>query len=139
MPQTFKDRLKSFKKKNDLKGKDLAEAGEISPQSVSAYSDASLPRAEVLAKWANKLNLNLNWLLTGKGEMLRSEHAQTPSPADNHEKMELLQENRELHNEIRQLRKELDALKQAIASGNLNSLSALGGPTAARSSRPDSE
>ena len=66
----FKNRLESFKKKNKLNGNDLAKAGEISPQSVSAYGNMSLPRAEVLMRWATKLNLNITWLLTGKGEML---------------------------------------------------------------------
>lgn len=111
----FKNRLESFKKKNDLKGKDLAIAGNITPQSVSAYTDSNLPRAEVLAQWAYKFNLNINWLLTGEGEMLRSEQANAP-PAGHGDVSALENRYREAMGEIDALRAELLALYRKLDS-----------------------
>ncbi|WP_432736456.1 helix-turn-helix domain-containing protein [Maridesulfovibrio sp. FT414] len=51
----------------------LAKAGEITGKTMSTYfSGTALPNAKTLANWAATTDVNLNWLLAGKGPMLYS-------------------------------------------------------------------
>ena len=48
----------------------FAELLRINPSYLNRWvNDGSLPSAEHLANMAEKLNVNINWLLTGKGPM----------------------------------------------------------------------
>ena len=75
----FINRLNSFMKKISLNGNELAAVAGIKPQAISGYKSNSWPKAEVLAAWAQELGLNINWLLTGEGEMMRTDVASPES------------------------------------------------------------
>ncbi|MDR2819442.1 MAG: hypothetical protein LBB60_02790 [Desulfovibrio sp.] len=65
------NRLKLFMEKNSAKGKNMAETGGISEQAFSGYlNEKNLPASPILASWATNLGMNINWLLTGEGQML---------------------------------------------------------------------
>lgn len=116
------------------KGYQLAEAAGIKPQSISGYkNNGSLPKAEVLAAWAKEFDLNINWLLTGEGEMLQSEKpAPAPQPglerevAAMHREIELLTDQNRVLKEhcqslkdmIEQQREQYRFLKDSIASAH---------------------
>jgi hypothetical protein len=58
-------------------------------------------------------NLNIEWLLTGKGEMLKPDIEKSEINVDYKEKYyTLLEENRELSNENRNLHKQLEFIKK---------------------------
>lgn len=66
----FSSRLKELIQKLGIEKKDLAQAGEIAPQTLTGYLDGtSQPKQEVLAKWFQAFKVNLNWLVTGYGEV----------------------------------------------------------------------
>jgi transcriptional regulator with XRE-family HTH domain len=73
-PNIISNRLKHFMKKVSATGKDMAKMGHISEQAFSGYlNEKNLPAAGVLAEWAKSPGMNINWLLTGEGEMLREQ------------------------------------------------------------------
>ena len=56
--------------------KKFAERLEISPTSINSWiNEGYLPRTEHLANIQEKLGVNLNWLLTGEGEMFVKKEA----------------------------------------------------------------
>ena len=49
----------------------MASLGSVSEQAYSGYIQGkSLPAANTLAEWAKNTGMNINWLLTGEGDML---------------------------------------------------------------------
>jgi transcriptional regulator with XRE-family HTH domain len=75
--ETVGSRLKAFAKARFKRLGTFAEAAGINPSQLSDYiADKYIPRGDVLTKFA-ELGLNVNWLLTGKGEM---DDAPPPDP-----------------------------------------------------------
>lgn len=69
--QTIRDRILLLIKllADDTKRR-LAEMLEVSPSNIDAWINRDYaPQKEHLLKFHNKLNINLNWLLAGEGEM----------------------------------------------------------------------
>lgn len=63
-------RFKTLLFKLDLTAKKLANELNIAQSTVSKFiSEDTLPSAKVLIPLGEKLNVNINWLLFGKGEM----------------------------------------------------------------------
>jgi transcriptional regulator with XRE-family HTH domain len=82
-PRCAANRLKEFNKKNKFSGKDMAKMGGITEQAFSGYLQAkNLPAANVLAEWAKKPGMNINWFLTGEGEMLRIQDSEPARSQD---------------------------------------------------------
>lgn len=70
--QTVGDRLKFWRKSQNLKGYELAEKIGISPASLSEIeSQKSLPSSDTLIKLHSHTNLNIVWLLTSTGVMIK--------------------------------------------------------------------
>jgi transcriptional regulator with XRE-family HTH domain len=71
-------RLREWRKTLHLKSYELAKLIHISQGSLSDIeNDKSLPSADTLAKLYQYTNLNIIWLLTGKGNMNRSKGTET--------------------------------------------------------------
>jgi len=67
-------RLREWRKTIPLKSYELARLIKISQGSLSDIeNDKSLPSADTLAKLYQHSNVNIIWLLTGKGPMTRPE------------------------------------------------------------------
>jgi len=63
-------RLALFLKVREITKKDLALAGSVSQKTITnIFAGSSSPNAKALAGWRNNLDLDTNWLLTGKGGM----------------------------------------------------------------------
>jgi transcriptional regulator with XRE-family HTH domain len=105
---------------NSLK---MANALSTNENNIQNYRlDREQAKLEFLNKLVNVLNINQEWLLTGKGEMLKtpeiSEYGISEINIDYKEKydelnkkyVEILEENRELSNENRNLHKQLAEL-----------------------------
>ncbi|MCL1915654.1 MAG: helix-turn-helix domain-containing protein [Desulfovibrionaceae bacterium] len=85
-----------------LEKKELALVGGVRPGTITNYFQGkTVPDQDVLAKWANEWNLNLNWLVLGEGKMNRSENAT------------LVQADR-----LATLEQEVSALKEWLADKN---------------------
>ncbi|SMO74869.1 Helix-turn-helix [Balnearium lithotrophicum] len=79
------ERLKYLRKSLGLTQEELAQKLGISMMTLRRYeSNKSQPDAEVLTKLLKLFHVNLNWLLTGKGNMfINNEHnIPVPSPID---------------------------------------------------------
>lgn len=71
---TVGKRLKSWRKSSLLKLVDLSKKIRVSQGSLSDLeNDKSLPSANTLANLCTYSNINLYWLLTGRGEMIRTD------------------------------------------------------------------
>ena len=65
-------RIRQWRKTIPLKGYKLAEILKISQGSLSDIeNNNSLPSADTIAKFLINTNINISWLLTGKGAMTR--------------------------------------------------------------------
>ncbi|MBI9113355.1 helix-turn-helix transcriptional regulator [Maridesulfovibrio ferrireducens] len=70
----IKNRIESVKEELQLTAKSLAEKGKTTDRTlVNIKSGKSTPNAKILYYWSENLGLNINWLLTGKGDMFKSE------------------------------------------------------------------
>lgn len=78
---TFGNRIKEFRKKLNLSQQELAKHLNMQPQALARYEkDKVKPSIELAKKLTDLFNINLNWLLTGKGEMFLNEtQKQLPS------------------------------------------------------------
>lgn len=66
----MQNRFKEFRKTLKLNQEELANKLEIPYQTISKYERGeNKPSADVLTKLGEKCNLNIDWLLTGRGEM----------------------------------------------------------------------
>ncbi|MCA9482546.1 MAG: helix-turn-helix transcriptional regulator [Nitrospina sp.] len=69
-------RLREWRKTLPLKSYELARLIKISQGSLSDIeNDKSLPSADTLAKLYQHTNINIIWLLTGRGPMTRTDPA----------------------------------------------------------------
>jgi len=70
--KTMGQRLRAFRKSKNLKGFQFAKKIGISQGSLSEQeNDISLPSAKTLKGLCLKTDINIHWLLTGQGKMLR--------------------------------------------------------------------
>jgi transcriptional regulator with XRE-family HTH domain len=71
--EILSERLKRLSELEKLSITDLAKAGEIDPKTLkNILAGSSSPKPKHLRAWAENLDLNLNWLVLGEGEMRRS-------------------------------------------------------------------
>jgi transcriptional regulator with XRE-family HTH domain len=79
-------RLRQWRKSLPLKSYQLAKLIRISQGSLSDIENCkSLPSADTIAKLYQHTNLNIIWLLTGKGPIRKTQHAPGEEPAVNEE------------------------------------------------------
>ncbi len=79
-------RLRQWRKSLPLKAYELAKLIGISQGSLSDIENCkSLPSADTIAKLYQHTNLNIIWLLTGKGSIRKTQHAPGEEPAINEE------------------------------------------------------
>lgn len=65
-------RIRQWRKTTPLKGYELAQVLKISQGSLSDIeNNKSLPSADTIAKFHANTNINILWLLTGKGPMTK--------------------------------------------------------------------
>ncbi len=96
-------RLRQWRKSLPLKSYQLAKLIKISQGSLSDIENCkSLPSADTLAKLYQHTSLNIIWLLTGKGPIVRTQHAPGEDPAVN-EEMEAYGEDPALNDLIQRL------------------------------------
>ncbi|NDV20982.1 helix-turn-helix domain-containing protein [Pseudodesulfovibrio sp. JC047] len=70
MSKTILKRIKQVKSTLNLTQQALADAGNISKGTVrNIFSGSSTPNVTALQNWAQNLDINLNWLICGTGEM----------------------------------------------------------------------
>ena len=70
----IKNRIEAVKEELNITSKSLAEKGKTTDRTlVNIKSGKSTPNAKILYYWNESLGLNINWLLTGKGNMFQSE------------------------------------------------------------------
>ncbi|WP_319779047.1 helix-turn-helix transcriptional regulator [Maridesulfovibrio sp.] len=63
-------RIEQVKNELNLSNKALAEQGKTTDRTIiNIKSGSSTPNAKILYHWCENLGLNINWLLTGVGEM----------------------------------------------------------------------
>jgi len=75
--ETIGDRLKQYIKQNFSNIKEFSMATGISQNQLSFYlNNVRIPGGEILKKFA-ETGLNINWLLTGEGEMLTTKTVTT--------------------------------------------------------------
>ncbi|ETR68921.1 MAG: XRE family transcriptional regulator [Candidatus Magnetoglobus multicellularis str. Araruama] len=66
----IKKRIKQLRKSLNLTQSDLAKLLSIPSTAISKYETGQInPSYEILTKFGNIFNVNLNWLLVGKGEI----------------------------------------------------------------------
>lgn len=71
-PETVGGRLRYWRKLSSLRLVDLAAAINVSQGSLSDLeNDKSLPSATTLTGLCRKTDINICWLLTGEGEMIK--------------------------------------------------------------------
>jgi transcriptional regulator with XRE-family HTH domain len=94
----FKDRLREFRKNQGLTVQQMADfIGKPKPTYESYESGKSEPPLIVIEKTMD-LGLNLNWLITGSGEMLLSSTECQECRAKERELLDLHRENKSLRN-----------------------------------------
>ena len=70
--KTMGQRLRAFRKSKNLKGYQFAKKIGISQGSLSDLeNEISLPSAKTLKGLCLETDINIHWLLTGKGKMTR--------------------------------------------------------------------
>jgi len=107
-------RLRQWRKQIPLKSFELAKLIKISQGSLSDIeNNKSLPSADTIAKLYQYTNLNVIWLLTGNGPVLRSE--KEPSSGDD---QQLVQESVEVYGEDQKLRELIEKLIRIYRRGD---------------------
>lgn len=92
-------RLKSVLDAKGMTIKACAELLEVPYRTLQNYLLAERePSAEVLVKAGNLLNVDLNWLMTGQGEMFKSNIKQAELTG---QEINLLTQYREMSNELK--------------------------------------
>lgn len=65
------ERIFTIQKTLKLEDKDMVKAMEINKSSYTQYKAGSIPVVGTLATLCKNLNINTDWLLLGKGSMLK--------------------------------------------------------------------
>ena len=65
----FQDNLKTIREQLGLSQKEIAEKINIQQAQYSRYELGTSPSADILERFVKQLNINVNFLLTGKGAM----------------------------------------------------------------------
>ncbi|MFA7074906.1 MAG: helix-turn-helix domain-containing protein [Endomicrobiaceae bacterium] len=95
----FSVRFKNVRKKLKLSQIDFAKKLETNQSTISRYEkNENNPSSEILEKLSENCNVNINWILTGKGEMFQTDIAN--------------QELEQLKKEIQTLKKTIDTLEK---------------------------
>lgn len=82
----IKTRIKEFRVALGLKQQELADNLNIPHSAISKYERGEIkPSSDLLAKIGEIYNIDLNWLLSGKGSMYVEEPAQSTSLVDQNE------------------------------------------------------
>ncbi len=69
------ERLKAIRRNLNLTVKDLAEILDIPTRTIGAWErNENPPNEKFLTQLIIKFNININWLLTGKGEIFITKH-----------------------------------------------------------------
>lgn len=93
---------------------DFARFLEIKPQTLASWHTRNTIDYELIS--AKCVDINANWLLTGNGEMLKSESGIFEKNTDYREKyIELLEKINFLHEKIEYLNEELIKAKNEVA------------------------
>lgn len=67
-------RIKELRNKKNLNQSDFANLLGVSQAAISHYEkNERIPNSDLLSKMADKLNVNLHWLLLGEGPMFKEE------------------------------------------------------------------
>lgn len=113
---TFGGRLKAFRKSKKLKGRDVGEILRVLNTQVSMIeNNKTTPPLDKVIEFAKLFpDLDLNWLLTGKGEMLLG--------PEKEQLKALLQSEQE---ELQSVRQELESVMQELQSSKQGLQSAM--------------
>lgn len=77
---SFSERLQELANALKLEDQELAQAGGLTKSTFSSYKTGkALPRFETLRLWSERLNVSLDWLMLGEGEMFRSSEQAAPA------------------------------------------------------------
>lgn len=102
-------RLRKIRDKLNLSQQEFAEKLHTTQATVSRYEkDLRMPDADFLEKLTELYHLNINWLLTGKGEMFLGQTSQTSEFQANNNELEKQQKR------LQDLQKQVDLLKKNI-------------------------
>lgn len=109
-------RIREVRNKLDLSQAELAKILGVSQRTVSHWeTQRNEPPLDVLRTMCSKLGVNLNWLLTGEGEMFLNEIPQIPGIEDDErELLALLRENPEMKPLIIKLLKAAKDMETAV-------------------------
>lgn len=108
------DRLRQWRKQIPIKSFELARLIKISQGSLSDIeNNKSLPSADTIAKLYQYSNLNIIWLLTGKGPTTRNEKEPSATGDD-----EMVHETLEMYGEDQKLREMIEKLIRIYRRGN---------------------
>ncbi len=106
-------RLRQWRKQIPLKSFELAKLIKISQGSLSDIeNNKSLPSADTIAKLYQYTNLNIVWLLTGKGPMTRNE--KDPAMVDDDQ---MVEESMEMYGEDQKLKEMIEKLIRIYRQG----------------------
>lgn len=96
---------KVFSRNKTLFGKTIGyDESRIRSYTHQELSDRSMPPAEVIAAIVDKVEINPDWLLLGKGEMLKSDDLANKSPEWLLDRLEdYCRENERLRSELQRL------------------------------------
>ena len=114
-PETVGSRLRLWRKSMRMKLLDVKEMIGVSQGSLSDIeNNKSLPSADTIAKLYQFTNLNIVWLLTGKGSMVRSENGHH---AIEQGETQLVEETMEIYGEDQKLRELVEKLIRIYRRG----------------------
>lgn len=75
------DNIRRYRELKKLKGIELARILGISSGTLSDIeNNKNSPNADTLSRFAKETDVNIDWLLTGEGEILKSICAETHNP-----------------------------------------------------------
>jgi transcriptional regulator with XRE-family HTH domain len=105
------DRLKNIRDSLNISQKNLADMLNIKAPALSRYESGDvIPTMDVLKFFSNGFNINLHWILTGKGSMFlnATESGECPNC------QELKKENNDLKQEVKNLEGTIRTLENVL-------------------------
>jgi len=106
------NKLKRIRKILNLSQKETAAKLGVPFTTISRYEHNIIkPSFDILSRYAKIFNVNINWLLTGRGEMFISEKAGAHSNGTGIDEAEYRERIRELEREIADLKKSIHLLE----------------------------